>query len=58
MVVVSDLMVNLGDFRDLGGVGPGEVPQDVAVDHQGAADHLNAAVDVHRWPPSLLSGTW
>ena len=44
---------------DLGGVRVvGEVPQDVAVDHQGAADHLNAAVDVHRWPPSLLSGNW
>ena len=44
-------MVNLGEFRDLGGVGASEVPQDVAMDHQGAADHLAAgAVDgqVHR----------
>ena len=44
-------MVILADFRDLGGVGVvGEVPQDVAVDHQAAADHLAVAFDgqLHR----------
>ena len=36
-------MVNLADFRDLGGVVVvGEVSQDVALDHQAAADHLAA----------------